>query len=385
VLTTTEVSDIPSIPPIPPVPLSPQPTVPCCSGLKSRKVLIGVLGGLIIVSLLSTAIFGAYQLGKNQTANPSTTVVTPTIPAATPSTTPVVDSVSDPTANWKTNVNTKSGYSFKYPDNWFIDTNNGSELLSDVAFRGWGYPDYIVSFSVDTPSQLKVSVDDPIGTKKQLGDKVFETKIADLTVSGHKAAMFQEDVLPESATDAHNGVTVKVVMGDKYLYVEHWENLARKSTAEVNTIFDQILSTFKFLDQTDETAGWETYSFPKFNLGYKFKAPNNYVLTTNEAGQGGPILQSLSLTETNASGGPNDFGIFVLNQALKSRLDYMSSDNFKQTGTITLSRRAWTTVSNQLGETQYLTEFNGKTYSVGGKNIPLVAQVASTFQFESSY
>ncbi len=235
---------------------------------KSSNKLFFVIGGLIIILI---GIFGSYYLTKSNSKPPvkgcslearicpDGSAVGRTGPnceftpcpqiTTTPTPTPNLINESSPSAiaNWKTWINNTYGYEFQYPNNWFINPNNGSEILSDASLDGYNYPDYVISFSIDVPFPDRVDITASVGTKKEVGDKVFETKIADLNVGGHRAARFQTIVLPGSATDAHNKKEIKVVLGSKYLYIEHWIDPPRKNTVEINKIFDQILSTFKFL------------------------------------------------------------------------------------------------------------------------------------------
>lgn len=190
----------------------------------SKNYLKFIIAGLII---LFTGLFGGYYLLKSNSKPPvkGCTLEAKTCPdgssvgrtgpncefsPCSEITTTQPSPTPDPTINWKTYTNINNLYSFKYPQNWFLNPNNGSEMLSDISLDGTGYPDYIVNFSTDISYTYRVSIESSSGTKKEIADKVYETKIADINVNDRKAAKFQIDVLAGSRTDAHNGTVVKL-------------------------------------------------------------------------------------------------------------------------------------------------------------------------------
>lgn len=71
-----------------------------------------ILGGVLGISVLAGAVFGAYKLGQRQ-AQP--------VPQPTP--TPVATPTPDLTADWKVFKNEEYGFEFKYPDRLRIEEN----------------------------------------------------------------------------------------------------------------------------------------------------------------------------------------------------------------------------------------------------------------------
>lgn len=78
---------------------------------------------IIVAALVIVIAGGAYYLGRQTTSKPSNSVVTSQTAQPTPVSSPSDASPVPPgaaeTANWKTYINTKYGFSFKYPDSRF--------------------------------------------------------------------------------------------------------------------------------------------------------------------------------------------------------------------------------------------------------------------------
>lgn len=140
------------------------------------------------------------------------------------------------TANWKTYSNTKYGYSFKYPPDWIIEPDKQA-------------PDEIINISKDLNS-LSIYAGSAF-TKAPEGkapSKRRGIKIAGIDAVGEYYDNLYE-LISFAEKRAVNTIALRYAKG---LYSE-----------DVKNFFDQILSTFKFLDSSTLTqgntcGGWDT-------------------------------------------------------------------------------------------------------------------------------
>lgn len=204
---------------------------------KPKKTLIlPIWFGIILtvsISIFGILVYQNYQL-KNKLMQADTTLSVP------PTTAPTIAPISpvDPTANWKTYINTR--YSFKYPQKWETQpipsgTQQAILLLSPDKFMG-------LSLSLDLQG---------------LGyECVTKTKEETITLDAQK-------VTKTTFTGAINDMC-----GDNTKQRDVWISISRDSkidnltfsTDEKNfdkamEILDQILSTFKFIEPDKISCG----------------------------------------------------------------------------------------------------------------------------------
>lgn len=238
-LTTTDVLDTS---PVPSAPLAPQPPTSCCSDLKNKKLLLGVLAGAIILALIGTVAFGAYQLGRSQTTNPSPIV-------ATPSTTPVVEPAPDPTTNWQIYTNTKYNYEIKYPSDWtagVISSLGNIATTSSVNFREKsdqtpaesGYVISVISSEDSLISQTCLKSGSYAGGESAQGflcgrNVQATTKV----INGISWEVLQEDSVGNVPSGS---IAYNTVRNHKLYFIISFSN------PDKTFFYDQILPTFKF-------------------------------------------------------------------------------------------------------------------------------------------
>ena len=211
---------------------------------------------LIVVILAAVGVFGWYSWNKSKT------------PAVAPAVTPT-QTVS--TADWKTYTNTKYGYLFKYPSNWFV----GGSILDreDVDYstsdnvcinKEKGCLDAI-GFSVivkDNPSNLDL---DAFVTKIEKNSNGDIYKHESLKLAGG-------DGLKSTLSSECSGVgcdLLRFYIGRDNKII----NINYEPGQSVST-YNTILSTFKFTSSSVSTADWKTYS-DKTN-GFSFKYPGDW-------------------------------------------------------------------------------------------------------------
>lgn len=233
--------NIPETPETPSTPVSPKP---------DKRLKAGLLGiaGLVVTVILTSA---GYWYGT-KSANLKTQSIKPQPKTQTLTPTSVlVDGPTFPlgsTDNWKIYINNNYQYQFRYPSTWVLIANkdyvtlyseNSKEVPSETNARVAVYPENPTLYN-------SVDINEPVGTRREIGDKVFEEKIADLLLNGQVAAKYSIDVLPGSQTDAVPGILVKVKIDSLALYIRLYTPYETTPQNLIDT-FSQILSTFQFI------------------------------------------------------------------------------------------------------------------------------------------
>lgn len=204
-----------------PMPQQPISKIPS-SGSKWKLILL-------IVILLVIVGSGTYYLGTRQNKlivqNRQKQII-PTTTQSSPTPTP------DLTTNWKTYVNTHNFYSFLYPDTLFTVQENG---LRTRLFKGMGY-----SFEINV-IQTTDTIENWLIKEKNNGQFPDSNwKSIQSTFQNHPALFLQS--LPNTMQVA---MDVFIVKNNNMIY-----EISFSKEASEKTIVDQILSTFKFTDQT---------------------------------------------------------------------------------------------------------------------------------------
>ncbi len=131
----------------------PQPIQPSQNkrSISSKWMLISIVGILLLIIVLG----GAYFLGIISNQQSSQQVAQQEVVKPTPISAP------DETANWKTYINTKLGYSLKYPPDWGLrecpkdcDGGEGTQLLSpDISNVRGDVGGYLKHYSIGIDKQ----------------------------------------------------------------------------------------------------------------------------------------------------------------------------------------------------------------------------------------
>ena len=254
--------------------LTSEPEAPVGSKKSFKK---WILIGIILILILSLSL-GGYLLLNKMGIKPSTSTVT--LKTTNPTSTP------DPTANWKTYTNTKYNYSFKYPGDWKLDLQpyaeteliehldlnspltqvKGKSMIFNISFNvekkpiaqptgGYDFnidtvynsnlnknlfvvisgiaPGELIGYPSGSATHLEVT-DQKILINKENEGLGFDIKGANLQVSIWGQYFSQED-------NSRNQINLS---GREYLAPSVFK------AAPEYKIFKQILSTFKFTNQT---------------------------------------------------------------------------------------------------------------------------------------
>lgn len=207
---------------------------------KGFVVVLIMLGVVAVLGLVG----GAYYFGKAQTPKlqPQNTVVVsqPPQPTSTP----------DETANWKIYTNQQYGYLIKYPTDKLV------QLLEVCpAYKGFAEGNLILRDKTvqeclpDIPSNLVISSDSNLPDDK---DQCLSVTKTEVIVDGIKAKKYTSVFNSQDKKCTGQGLSQ---VAPKTISIFLDRNNQKLSVTympyELNeSLFEKILSTFKFLDQT---------------------------------------------------------------------------------------------------------------------------------------
>src|SRR5258708_996588 len=260
------------------------------SFLKSAKVWpIIVLLALLIPT-------GAYFLGKSQSNKQTSTVQTS--PTPTP----------DPTANWRTYLSTE--YQFKYPNNYYIYEDKTQPKIVHIS------PDALDKYAKGGTPRIDISLSINIMPSNQKSESV---KVGNLEgiIFKNTGCQYTCDLVFVNANKSKYEISSVKPFGKEIPF----------------SIFQQILSTFKF---TDPTANWKPYMGATGNFTIKYPSSwknlvSGNITTGTETTAFGPNITNVS--EDNAT----KFWIQLQstnnqNTPIKTALDYKNSIMQGQSG-----------------------------------------------------
>jgi len=184
---------------------------------------------------------GAFWLGKSS-GGPKV-VVTPT-PTVAPTVSESIPTL-DPTAGWKTYTNTKYNYQLKYPSSWEIYlprglSSLGLEGLTEVDFYPQG-KNSILTINVLTATPQTIISD---LESSRWGRTSESLEMEEIEIAGIKGKKISGTDVPTG------GALLRVIFSKDNLT---YDVLLKLRSEEINLgytgdTFNQILSTFKFLD-----------------------------------------------------------------------------------------------------------------------------------------
>jgi len=218
-------------------PITPQTAVPVMQEVPKPKSKILPL--LVILLVLIGLGCGGYWAYKNYFVSPA--------PQSTPEEViPTPIATEDPTANWETVTDGANGYEFKIPIGWqsYPGRKGTDRFVSRL--EGWSVlineQTKIIQTSINIEKCYPPNCDVEIGKNPISGTKPnFKDSIKFANYKATKETYISDDSPWESKKSYR-----LVVEKNNGIYIIDWQDFS--------PIFDQILSTFKFVDQaTDKT------------------------------------------------------------------------------------------------------------------------------------
>jgi len=203
--------------------------------------------------------------------------------------------------DWKTYRSEKLGIVFKYPGSWIVKENINNSTKSVYLKNASGSIGVTVNLPLreigyefwKTDKEEEVFLDQVVATKRFM----VSTK--------EKQILYGLDKIPD------NLIIVQWNFDDYINSGEIVLNYSYQGYSNAELIFDQILKSFKFLDeQQSSTSDWQLYQ--NDNLGVSFKYPDGWKITefVNGIGVGPKEIRSDAL-----------WGVFYYTQSQKTQED----------------------------------------------------------------
>ncbi|TSC91072.1 MAG: Uncharacterized protein CEN90_620 [Parcubacteria group bacterium Licking1014_17] len=197
-----------------------------------KKMTLAIILAVVITALIVGGIMYLWLGRSGQTPNPMVSYT----PTATPTSVPM------DTTGWKTYTNTRYGFEFRYPKNWFLidnsTTGNGIVSSYDVAYYE---KEDNKSKMIENPIKIIWSALD-ISPNYKTADEEIKALLARYTtqVSETKFNNFVDS--PVLVRNDEGGGTTYYLAHDKF-----WVEIGcSEAVAAANPIVGLVLSTFKF-------------------------------------------------------------------------------------------------------------------------------------------
>lgn len=229
-------------------PTSPSPIQPTHSSSKLPLILIGLL--LILAAGVGGVYLGKYLYGSNPPAGgPAETKATPT---GTPPATPTID----PTAGWKTYIDKQSEFLIKYPDSYFKYQGNQSLVpaalfVSTSAPQGGNSPKFLgtddlwLEAQVLPGANLK-SLDEYLNLP---GQQIYPSNAIKMkTIIAGESAYKIDYAFPVAAGNVTSYTKTGIILKNEKIYNVSLSSWNKRILDQNDTLFDQILTTFRFTE-----------------------------------------------------------------------------------------------------------------------------------------
>jgi len=210
--------------------------------MQKGQTQVLILAGIVI---LLTVASGIFFLGRVTVPKPEAPVTTSS-PQPSPLSTEAPAKVEDPTANWKTYTNTKIGYSLKYSPDWTLrecpkdcDYKTSEATVIDSSLRKIKLYEGDFRFYSIVIQEKKFELP-PIHSKEVINDVSVSRHIDCESGIGGEFVLFTKSSSQVVTTFSpyHHNICIN----------EDESYLPFSDQNEYYTTFNQILSTFKFID-----------------------------------------------------------------------------------------------------------------------------------------
>jgi len=201
---------------------SPQPENTAAKSFFRLPILLTILAGAILIGSASVLASKFFFQPK-----PPQPMITP-IPTQTLS--------SDPTADWKIYINTKYGFEFKYPLQALIQD---FKTENNISYFETKMSDFV--FGIRVENNPKLIIDD-LNNNKTITSPLTEKNINRIVPDGPNEVINFQGRVTNRSKDSDSSISY---------YILDNNNLVVLSGKGKIVLFDQILSTFKFLGKPE--------------------------------------------------------------------------------------------------------------------------------------
>lgn len=299
---------------------------------------------LVLLSMLLLFLFGfcGFLLSKSLNVSQNN-FPTPTLilkPTAIP----------DMTADWKTYTNNSFSYSLRYPLDWEqleVDKGKYVSFFKGPYITDQPIPEPNISVQVkDNPAQIPLR-------EWLIGEKILPN---DSNLESHtkESIILVDNVFGIKITTPANGGrdTVFLSLGKNILQITYVFNGENQTDYENLVItFEQILSTFKFLDQTSAQAptDWKPYRNEKYGFEVKYNPELNLTESSGNGEAAGQFtyLQTISFG-TNPIKSPYGYEVEINKKSLGDyRMEIVGhfADKIDSEEEITVNGNSWTKIA----------------------------------------
>ena len=246
-----------------PVPVQPQPSIDAALAQvvpditpKKKSYLPWLLGILVLVIVFAISFLILTGKSKSTPANSLTQLSVPPEQTA-------IDAANIDMSSWKTYINEVRGFEFKYPNNLEIYSNMGMDYSDDSI--------YLYSKSEKFPYCGVQSISKKIAAEEENLGNMKASSLKELIDNSYKQAIEDQYTLKRVVQPVQEGIFAgkkmyKYVVEEEGMYMIWGSGVKKRSIYTVlalehndsyimigcgdNNVYNQILSTFKFIDTT---------------------------------------------------------------------------------------------------------------------------------------
>lgn len=233
---------------------------------------------LIVILVATAALLGGYLVYQKSTNKPTNS------PEPSPLSTKAPAKVEDPTANWKIYTDPDFNFTFKYPESIFKYSVGKLKTVDTLDFVLLTKPEEINS---DLILHINASKNSPevekVLRKNFDGVSVSDLEKEILNIDGVSGYYFYHNpISPQGLPEIPAVFSYNLFFkrGGILYQIGHGSQIEENYLKERKELFNQIISTLKFLNQnqTATISNWKTYDNRKHK--YTIKYPPNWLLFT---------------------------------------------------------------------------------------------------------
>lgn len=133
--------------------------------------------------------------------------------------------------------------SLNYPAHWVAKSYENSAInFYDYNDESTFGPNSVLNIFLDY-NFTQLNFEDPVGTRIEVGDKLYSTKLENVTVSGVTAMQIKNEVGEGSATDGSSGINTIIPYEDAYLFISLKYGSPNSTNEELDKAYKAILNS----------------------------------------------------------------------------------------------------------------------------------------------